>query len=241
MRATAAPAPRNPSFGPLEWAILASLLVHLFALILPRPLSLWPMRESAPLQVRLRHPEPPHETVRLEAPSTPLAVTREPAPEATRPQRHAAPGATPRVLAGTSGESAVPQSAAETAPVQAEARPLDAQAPAEAPITESAAPDPQALNSFGRAFSSLLATRQQYPRLAAMRRWEGEVRLRVHIAMKGNIVSILLVQSSGFELLDQAAIRLVEACNQLPPLPPALQGHDFDILVPVQYRLARAG
>ena len=198
-----------------------------------------------PLHVRLRHAEPPHETVRLEAPPATAvqAQAATPAPAPKRLERHAATPsvAAAPVLAGTSGESPVQQSETGTAPAKTDTGTVATQAPTEPRQAEADTPDPQALAGFGRAFSSLLAARQQYPRLAAMRGWEGEVRLRVHIAMKGNIVSILLVQSSGFELLDQAAIKLVEACSQLPPLPLALQGHDFDILVPVQYRLARAG
>jgi protein TonB len=221
------------------------LLIHLFGLFLPQPLSMWTLRESAPLHVRLRHAEPPHETVRLEAPPATAAAPAQvatPSPPPKRLERHAAPSATEPVLAGTSGESSVQQSETGTAPAKPDTGTVATQAPTETrSVAEADTPDPQALAGFGRAFSSLLAARQQYPRLAAMRGWEGEVRLRVHIAMKGNIVSILLVQSSGFELLDQAAIKLVEACSQLPPLPLALQGHDFDILVPVQYRLARAG
>ena len=137
------------------------------------------------------------------------------------------------------GESTAP-AAPEPASPRLDATPA-AQTTAAAPTSEPSAPAPLALQGFGRALSELFATRQAYPRLAAMRGWEGEVRLRIHIARKGSIVSVELAQSSGFDLLDQSAIKLVEASGPLPPLPEALQGREFEILVPVQYRLARAG
>ena len=46
------------------------------------------------------------------------------------------------------------------------------------------APDPTLLERYGRNLSSLLARQQNYPRLAALRGWEGEVQLRVTIARK---------------------------------------------------------
>ncbi len=237
MNASAAPGSHGFSSGVLEWAVGASLLLHLFALMLPQPLGRRQQPEATPLpplHVRLQSPEPPYATTRR-MPAPPLATRALMAPPVIgKPHARRALALAPSVEQQTSQTN----DESIDSPPGASA---SATAPHEAAAVAAAPPDPLALERFGNAVSRQLATRQQYPKLAALRGWEGEVRLRVHIATKGNIVSIQLVQSSGFDLLDQSAIKLVETCGELPPLPEALRGRDFDILIPVQYRLAKAG
>jgi protein TonB len=108
-----------------------------------------------------------------------------------------------------------------------------------APAPEAPA-DPAALERYGRSLADLLAQQQQYPRMAAMRGWEGEVRLRITIARKGNIVATDVIRSSGHELLDRSAIQLVTQAGPLPRLPEALQNREIQLIVPVHYRLEKS-
>lgn len=48
-----------------------------------------------------------------------------------------------------------------------------------------------------------------YPRAARRRGWEGTVYLAVRIAPEGEVIAAEITQSSGFELLDQAALEAV--------------------------------
>ncbi|WP_374261253.1 energy transducer TonB, partial [Zoogloea sp.] len=116
-----------------------------------------------------------------------------------------------------------------------------ARAEALAPSAPAAdeAPDPAQLERYGRSLSSALARQQNYPRLAALRGWEGEVQLRVTIARKGNVIATQVVRSSGFEILDQNAVQLIAAAGPLPRPPESLQNREIQVIVPVHYKLEK--
>jgi protein TonB len=97
----------------------------------------------------------------------------------------------------------------------------------------------QLLGRYAQQLSRLLASQQEYPRLAAMRGWEGEVRLRLKVARKGNLLSLQVDRSSGHEILDQHALQLVDQVR-LPPFPDELEGSEIQITVPVNYKLKKA-
>ena len=84
------------------------------------------------------------------------------------------------------------------------------------------APTPEvttAPNTFEATASSSpfveLATRMSpppaYPRLAITRGWSGTVLLRIHVDASGKPMEVTIEQSSGHDLLDQAAIKVVKA------------------------------
>lgn len=98
-------------------------------------------------------------------------------------------------------------------------------------------PDPAALARYGELLSQRLASAQDYPRIAAMRGWEGEVTLLLTITRTDGLKSVTVRKSSGHEVLDRHAIALVEACSPLPTPPPGLGDQPFQVTVPVRYRL----
>jgi protein TonB len=96
------------------------------------------------------------------------------------------------------------------------------------------------LGRYAQQLSRLLASHQEYPRLAAQRGWEGEVRLRLKVARQGNLLSVQVDRSSGHDILDQHALQLVDLANGLPPLPDGLEGNEIQVIVPVNYRLKKS-
>jgi periplasmic protein TonB len=245
---------------PLKLAIGASVCLHVLALLwqhgaipasheeILKPLQVV-LRTTAPLPV----PSPPPVTVEAQPVQPPKPVHRiavappKPAPILTRPASPSTPA--PAIVRSAPVPAAVP--IAKAAPALVDIAPVAPATPAPvaaivraepapaAPVHVDEPPDPALLERYGRSLSSALARQQQYPRIAAMRGWEGEVQLRVTIARKGNIVATQVVHSSGFEVLDQNAVQLVTNAGPLPRPPETLQNREIQIIVPVHYKLEK--
>lgn len=259
--ALSAPAatPRLPR--PLVLAVGASVGLHLLALAWqqaprlaadtpPPPLHVV-LRTAAPIPEPAAPPPPAPIAVATPRPLAPPPLARakpvdapRPTPVLTRPASNApAPQApTPGISVATAPTSA-PTPAPAASPAVDSVAPHAPVARAEAlapsaPATDEA-PDPAQLERYGRSLSSALARQQNYPRLAALRGWEGEVQLRVTIARKGNVIATQVVRSSGFEILDQNAVQLIAAAGPLPRPPESLQNREIQVIVPVHYKLEK--
>ncbi len=212
-------APRPPLAFKLP-AIVASL----------RPAATTPSGAAPgalPQEVRQPAPRPqPKAAARVLVAAGPADPVRLPAPPVAPAIVAAAPAA-PVALA-VSATSAVP-AAASTQPAAENAPPPASTAPAQADL----------LAAYRRQLAELLARHQEYPRVAALRGWEGEVRLRLTVARKGNLLQVELERSSGYGILDQHALAMVGELSGLPALPAALEGNAIQVLVPVNYKLKK--
>jgi protein TonB len=56
----------------------------------------------------------------------------------------------------------------------------------------------------------------KYPRVAVINRWEGEVILQLHVDASGAVVRVAVAQSSGYAVLDDAAVRAVSQWRGAP-------------------------
>jgi protein TonB len=231
------------------WAILGlSILFHasLFALTSWQrqngPISLPPILASIRLMA-VTESGPVAEVA-----PTPAAVPQKARQEASRSERPA-----PRVMQ-TAGPAHVPAqtpapsmaSATDTVqpatPVAVAASATEAarQAPDVAPPpARPQRPQSEVLDGYRQRLGELFARHQEYPRVAAMRGWEGEVRLRLKVARKGNLLGVAVDRSSGFDVLDQHALAMLEALAGLPPLPEALDSNEIQVVVPINYKLKK--
>lgn len=75
-----------------------------------------------------------------------------------------------------------------------------------------------------------------YPRLAQRRNWQGKVLLSIRVTATGKIKNIKLNQSSGYSILDKAAISSLTKVGELPQLISWLP-YDIDLTLPVIYQL----
>lgn len=160
-------------------------------------------------------------------------------PEKARPSpAFAAPPLAPRLNGTAEPTMAAPAVEAEAPAAHA---PAVAAPATPAPAAASAAPSAgDALAAYRQRLAALLAGQQEYPRVAALRGWEGEVRLRLRVARKGNLLGIELDHSSGFAVLDQHAVAMLEALSSLPPLPEALGVAEIQMVVPINYKLKKS-
>lgn len=76
-----------------------------------------------------------------------------------------------------------------------------------------------------------------YPRLAVKRGWQGEVRLGLKIAANGMLEDIRIMHSSGYSVLDRAALESMAKVEHLPAAGTLLNGQSLALELPVQYRL----
>lgn len=196
-------------------------------------------------------------TLRLVAPAMSAAVAVAPAertpaaaqPEARqlppsrghRPVREMVGAAAPQARSATPAEAPVQPSASVPAPASAAMPAAAAPAVAAAAEAPAAPARPQAslLDAYGRHLAELFARQQEYPRVAALRGWEGEVRLRLKVARKGNLLAVNLDRSSGFDVLDQHALAMLAAFGALPPLPEGVEANEIQVVVPVNYKLKK--
>lgn len=75
-----------------------------------------------------------------------------------------------------------------------------------------------------------------YPKIAQRKNWQGEVILTFHITSEGEIKDIEVNHSSGFDILDQAAVSSLKKIGTLPQLSTEFNT-DMDIKLPIIYRL----
>ena len=235
-------APTIPAVNRKFWAILGlSILFHASLFVLTSwqrqngPVSLPPILASIRLMAVTE--SGPAANV---APA-PAAVPQKARQEAGRSERPV-PRATP-----TAGPANVPASVPSPSSAMASEN-LAPAAAASAPTAEAARPAPaiapqrpqsEVLDGYRQRLGELFARHQEYPRVAAMRGWEGEVRLRLKVARKGNLIGVALDRSSGFDVLDQHALAMLEQLASLPPLPEALDANEIQVVVPINYKLKK--
>ena len=95
-----------------------------------------------------------------------------------------------------------------------------------APV-EYTAYSPGRVSGFGR---------NNYPRAAKERGWEGTVTLKVHILADGDIGEVIVTSSSGHDMLDEAAVDMVKEGHATP----ARRGDkpvDSWVVVPYRFHL----
>jgi len=111
-------------------------------------------------------------------------------------------------------------------------------APTPAPVVVAkAVPDSTLLDSYGKTLSGLIAKYQRYPRIAQLRGWQGTAQVQLSISAAGRMVNVVIVRSSGFEVLDDQALEMVRQATPLPQPPEALQGREFTVMVPIVFKL----
>jgi protein TonB len=125
-----------------------------------------------------------------------------------------------------------PKMEAEPAPEPVEEAPPAPVAPpkpapkVEAEPAEDTSYHPGSIGGFSR----------RYNRLAQERGWEGAVRLKVHITADGEISEVIVISSSGHDVLDEQAVELIKEAHGKP----ARRGDkpvDSWIIVPYQFKL----
>lgn len=227
-------------------AFVASILVHAFVVWRA---SVYVPRVHEPevrVDIRMIEPErpvpppppPPPQKIIEPPPPPPTKPTPKPPKEVPRPAPPLPVLAAPPAPAEAPSERVV-----AVQPPPAPLPPIDAPPPPPAPPAPPApapvAPPPEnydaLINSFGREVGKLFESNQRYPAVARTRNQQGSLEL-VFEFDNGQLVNVSVKQSSGFSVLDNAAVE-VGRKMKLPPFPGSLAQRKFSFVLPVNYRL----
>lgn len=76
-----------------------------------------------------------------------------------------------------------------------------------------------------------------YPKLAREKGWQGTVELMVNIDTQGQLTQVRLLRSSGYGILDRAAITSLNQVRTLPAIRQWLDNYGLELVFPVKYQL----
>lgn len=221
----------------LGLALAVSLLAH--SLLLSPVFAPAPVDAGAILRATLRQPSPVEKTAAAETPphqKTVVPPTRAPLPEPVERTYEKAP-ALP-----ASPSPAPAERLADAPPTAAAPAP---QAEGGAAVTPTATPAPprpridvNGLRQYHLALGRMAARFKRYPGQAREAGWEGRVPLRLMVSETGTPAGLSLIGSSGFPVLDEAALEMMRLAASHTPVPESLRGRAFTIDLAVDYNLA---
>ncbi len=76
-----------------------------------------------------------------------------------------------------------------------------------------------------------------YPRLAQRNGWQGMVKLGLRVEPNGQLSRIRVISTSGYQVLDQAALDTLNSISTLQGIEVWLRGKPVDTVLPVEYKL----
>ena len=76
-----------------------------------------------------------------------------------------------------------------------------------------------------------------YPMLARRNGWQGRVQIGLRVEADGRLSHVRIAHSSGYRLLDNAALATLNRINTLPDATGWLDGRHFDMVLPIEYHL----
>jgi protein TonB len=124
---------------------------------------------------------------------------------------------------------------------QPKTEPQELQKPKELPVqkTQSLPPvDTKKVQEAYLAYVHQSANKLKiYPKNAKRLSQEGVAYVHFVILRDGTISNISLQKSSGFALLDDAAVKIITALAKLKPIPRELAKEQYDIVLPIDYSL----
>jgi len=93
---------------------------------------------------------------------------------------------------------------------------------------------------LGRFFQSVgkqIARAKVYPDFARRMGYQGKILVAFEIGRDGRLLSLSVNQSSGIEILDEAALEAVKEAGPYPPIPEKIQQESIKMKLPISYFL----
>lgn len=228
----------------LIWAVICSIALHALLLVAIPKFEIDPVKLPEVLTVAL-----------MSAPESPPIVAAEPKPPTPEPIKPTIkptpkpiikPSIIPKVISKASPPDQPPPSTQtevialtpkpETAPSAMPPAPPPPPEPVK-PAAPSQADMTSALNSYNSMLWGRIAKYKQYPKIAQMRGWQGEVIVELLVDASGKLKSKKIISGSGYDVLDKQALNMIEKAAPFPAPPEVLRGSSFSITVPIPFKL----
>lgn len=169
-------------------------------------------------------PSPPIKPV---APAVPPSRTQ--VPDVVKREVAPSPVVAPDVVVAAAPVASPPSLApAQAQPLTKATLPADVAAPAVAKVDEQ----PRWHNHL----EAMLIKHKQYPTVARRMRQEGIVTVEAHFSPQGDVVRCMVITSSGFKALDEAALQLVRQAAEVTRLQ-TQPGRMAELRIPIVYEL----
>lgn len=95
---------------------------------------------------------------------------------------------------------------------------------------------PEHLANYIRLVQTKILDATYYPREAQDAGWEGKVKLSLNINFNGNLKDITILESSGYNILDDAAMEVARGQAPYPPFPLQIDSQEIWVDVPIVYK-----
>jgi len=174
--------------------------------ILPTPTPITPPKQTPPPPVQKSTPPPPILTSKPSPSPTPAPVVSHPAPPSPQPVQPIVQAPAPKVIEAPKAPPPPPP------PVNVEKEFLNAH--------------------LGEIRGQLLQN-FKYPKMAQKLKMQGEVKVSFSLSSEGSVDNIKVVESSGFNILDEDAVALIQKTASTFPKP----SKSVRITVPLSYVL----
>jgi len=122
-------------------------------------------------------------------------------------------------------------------------------AKAAAPVQPSAAPAAPSAADVARVSNAKVTWQgileahlrkfRKYPRSALRRNIEGTVLIRFRMDRDGRVLSYSVERTSEHEVLDEAALAMIERAQPLPPLPDEVPGESVELIIPANFNITK--
>jgi len=197
-------------------------------LLLPIP-ELPPTPPDIPTpEVVLPKPEPPKK--KAEEPKIEKPKEKPKKEKVEKPKPKPKPEPEPELVQKPTQPVVQQQAAKPAAPVQPSAAPA---APSAADVARVSA----AKATWRGILEAHLKRFHKYPRSAERHNIEGTVLLRFRMTRDGKVLSYSVERTSEHEVLDEAALAMIERAQPLPPLPDDVPGESIEIIIPANFNM----
>jgi periplasmic protein TonB len=175
-------------------------------------------------------PKPEPEKKKVEAPKPEKPKEKPKKEKVEKPKPKPKPDSEPEVVQKPTQQTVQQQAAKAAAPVQPSVTPA---APAAADVARVA----NAKATWEGLLQAHLQKFQKYPRSAQRRNVEGTAWIRFRMDREGNVLSYSIDRTSEHEVLDEAALSMLERAQPLPALPDDVPGSSIEITVPTNFNI----